>query len=256
MRSGLCMFCGGGPLTGEHVFPKWMSEVLTRHPKGFPETFKLAHGEDHKTQRIIESEREFALSARCVCGPCNGGWMSTLEADAKRYLEPMILGKKTTLDLVAQDTISAWIALKIMVGIRAHPSRFDVFPEWIQSLYEAETVPAGWRVWAGAYNGVLTNGFESGSVGEHPSEVEPREGGGVIHTGIISTFFAGYCVLKVAGLRRYRLPNPSADVLLPLTPSPGVPLQWPPRKAFTDATIGSLFDMWRRSGSSRIVDLI
>lgn len=247
-----CTFCGARPLTREHVWPTWLSDVLGRHPKEFPGAYILETGEDHKTRRLIPSKRRFELTARCVCSACNSGWMNRIEGAARPYLEPMILGEPCEAGVEAQSAISAWIALRIMVSVHAHPSRYSLYDDWIRWMYENHSAPREWRIWLAAYHGSITNGYETRSIPSKTSEVGRLDDDDLIRTGVITTFFAGHLALKVAGLRPFTLRTPSASRLLPIHPSPGVALRWPPKRIFTDPSIDHLFDLFLRRGSSRI----
>jgi len=78
-----CIFCGSTPLTREHIFPKWIVEMF---PAG-----EYSHGmggTDTATQQW--NKRNMDSTVRCVCGSCNGGWMSAIEVEAKQVLKHLI----------------------------------------------------------------------------------------------------------------------------------------------------------------------
>jgi hypothetical protein len=55
------------------------------------------------------------LSIRCVCKSCNNGWMSDLESQTKKYLQPLLMGEKCVLDFSSQTTIALWSLKTAMV---------------------------------------------------------------------------------------------------------------------------------------------
>ena len=55
------------------------------------------------------------LAVRCVCRECNNGWMSQLEVQAQRFLQPMLLGVHCGLDVAGQSTIALWSVKTAMV---------------------------------------------------------------------------------------------------------------------------------------------
>jgi hypothetical protein len=83
-----CAFCANtGKLTGEHVLGDWLSKVgLDLRP--------VPHGTGwlNRIGRELGTRPPFRQTVRDVCGNCNHGWMSHLEAIAQRVLTPFILG--------------------------------------------------------------------------------------------------------------------------------------------------------------------
>jgi hypothetical protein len=77
-----CVFCGGKPLTLEHVWPQWLANTL---PWERTVTYRdaLRNGEWEAPL--------FSLKVRRVCASCNSGWMSELEIAAKRMVTELIM---------------------------------------------------------------------------------------------------------------------------------------------------------------------
>lgn len=105
-----CAWCGGRPLTREHLVPQWLTQVLG-------ETFPLDDGYrfayTHATEAGEGPLRSFDQSAptvvvRAVCEPCNGGWMSQLEEQAIPVVGPMVRGESFRLDMESQLTLTRW----------------------------------------------------------------------------------------------------------------------------------------------------
>jgi hypothetical protein len=59
------------------------------------------------------------FTTRSVCATCNNEWMSKLESRAKPVLEPIVDGRQTSLDSVAQEIVAAWAVKTAMVAERA-----------------------------------------------------------------------------------------------------------------------------------------
>ncbi len=55
------------------------------------------------------------IEINCVCVPCNTGWMSNLEADAKPVLEPMIRGLPRKLSPQEQLLTATWTSKTVLV---------------------------------------------------------------------------------------------------------------------------------------------
>jgi len=122
MRPGprKCIFCGAGKLTAEHFWPEWAASILPngRDPSYYdfaqnhdPRTGEIRRTRHYRRQGLVTTKR-----LRVVCGPCNNGWMSRLETATKPILTPMAIGEDTRLTEADQRTLSAWVALKLMVA--------------------------------------------------------------------------------------------------------------------------------------------
>src|SRR5690349_5445572 len=86
-----CVFCGGSPVTKEHVWPDWARRKLASS-ESFPHYRRLERqGQDPVDKRWLAPAHTMTVSA--VCRPCNNGWMSELEARAKELLEPVLDGR-------------------------------------------------------------------------------------------------------------------------------------------------------------------
>lgn len=90
-RNG-CVFCGGSPLTKEHVLPRW----LRHHLDYAPQTATWTTRPDGSLNSalsipVIPGER----TVRMVCATCNNGWMSKLETRAEPALRHLIVGRPT-----------------------------------------------------------------------------------------------------------------------------------------------------------------
>jgi hypothetical protein len=96
----VCGFCGGGKLTIEDPFPKWISRRLgvtgpaTTSKAGTP----LWHG---KVLKVL---------IRAVCEDCNNGWMSRLENDVSRVIGDSMRNAPAPFALTdpQRETVRAW----------------------------------------------------------------------------------------------------------------------------------------------------
>lgn len=99
------MFCGGTPLTREHVLPRW----LRKHLEYAEQTAVWTTGatgelESSSLLPIVPGERV----VRRVCATCNNGWMSALETDAEAVLTPLLRGR-SSLTRHQALRVSRWI---------------------------------------------------------------------------------------------------------------------------------------------------
>ena len=81
----VCVFCGGTPVTLEHVWPRWVAAILA---DGGPVQVERGVDDEPATWQQVSLE----VTIRRVCAICNNGWLSELEQAAKPRLEPLILG--------------------------------------------------------------------------------------------------------------------------------------------------------------------
>jgi hypothetical protein len=150
-----CVFCGSArKLTGEHVFPAWLRTVgLILTP--------VNHGAGplNGMLRDLGTSSPFNRKIRAVCGACNGGWMSALEAAVKPELSDAILGSSKSIPARAHAVISVWIHKTAMVGAlysadaggkprRALPE--DEFHE-LHAARHAQVPLRDTQFWAGRY---------------------------------------------------------------------------------------------------------
>jgi hypothetical protein len=100
-----CVFCGGIPLTEEDILPRWLRRQLA---SGW-----LYQPEFEKSPRKPTPWRVNlpTFKVKAVCVTCNGGWMRTLQNEAKPWLEQMIWGNSVELPPIGQGTVASWAAM-------------------------------------------------------------------------------------------------------------------------------------------------
>jgi hypothetical protein len=137
--SRACVFCGDTTekLTREHVYADWISKFFTEHYKQ-PLTGKIELvAEDGSTREFLQTP--FQHTAKIVCGTCNNGWMSDLEADVMDNVKKMILGKPTFLNQAAQRRLATWCAKTALVIDRLQPEAGVVPDSHYVDMYQQRT---------------------------------------------------------------------------------------------------------------------
>ena len=238
----VCLFCGGGPLTKEHVVPAWIRDILPM--EGRVGVFR--GGEKGQPAWTMASLNQEAL---IVCGPCNHGWMSRLEGHVKPVLAGAIVGgTKVSLTPARQQLVSTWAVKTSLVLMASMPSLRESYipPEHVRALHQQPTLPPpGTQVWMfhlwpfvkgtqpffrGAY-------VRSASLGRKPDDIE----------AYLTTFAIGHVGFQVFGRN---IIKPDGLVLqagtfwddsvipvwLPVLPS----IEWPPTKTIAYETMGLL----------------
>jgi hypothetical protein len=146
-----CVFCGGSPVTREHVWPGWFRRI-----EGIEE--KLPHRVVMEERGEVMDDREwqkkpFELTVRAVCGRCNNGWMAELEEEAKLVMEGMLAGRGRVLHSGAQRTLAKWATKTAMMqDLQWIPRARAIFPGHYLHLYEEGEPAPGTQVWLAAYS--------------------------------------------------------------------------------------------------------
>lgn len=128
MSDWKCPFCDGrGKSSKEHVWAKWLHETpgakqLLEGSSGerMPlEWGAMKLGADGRFESEAQRQGHWArllpnVTVR-VCSDCNGGWMSGLEADAKRIVGPLVLrGERVWLGPEEQRVLARWAVKTFM----------------------------------------------------------------------------------------------------------------------------------------------
>jgi hypothetical protein len=166
-----CIFCGGRPVTREHILPMWIADLFRDGEGAFVGSVQITHEGQAAPPRRHESRTDILSPIRLVCACCNNGWMSDLEESARPLLEPMINDHSAVhLSEDEQGVIARWAAkTAILLGnvakppYQALPSRLDSImrqPDgpphsWI---YLAAMQPGGARVRGQVYINRYTTG--------------------------------------------------------------------------------------------------
>lgn len=112
----VCVFCGGTPLTKEHVLPRWLKVALDpavrRHRYVRLSVDTVRH---HEAPPLNEQ-------VKVVCSECNSGWMNQLEENVRRFLPDLIRGNPCDLDAGAQQALAAWSLKTMLMFQHTHPA--------------------------------------------------------------------------------------------------------------------------------------
>ena len=154
-KRGRCIFCGGTPLSKEHIWPHWLRKhfafdqpynmhigtVGALAPDG-----KIIWGIRHDQPRTGDFRSQ---KLRVVCRRCNNGWMSRLQMASKPILLPFISGSWEELDARQQGIITAWVTMLAMVWELRHPPTMATSADQRSHLRQTGEPPPGWKIWIG-----------------------------------------------------------------------------------------------------------
>lgn len=109
-------------------------------PRGRPGTLNLKG--DFRSHKL-----------RVVCAPCNNGWMSVLQSDARPVLEPIIRGAKRKLSADEVRVLAAWVTMFVMVYEFSDPEVIGI-SEAQRIAFKADAAPQEcWAIWMAPYRG-------------------------------------------------------------------------------------------------------
>lgn len=142
-----CVFCGGRPVTAEHVLPRWMETAL---PGGVPSHGGLVAFTKDGTgpaNRSHLNAGQFRLRVKCVCGPCNNGWMSDMQMAAAPIITQMMNGQYNGLITAPDQTrLASWSMMTAMMALTAMPSINMLLDSQYSGFFETRLPPAGTSV--------------------------------------------------------------------------------------------------------------
>jgi hypothetical protein len=219
-----CVFCGAtDKMSAEHVFPDWSQPFLNSDagPGTHTRTIIRADGETTKEHRDLPA----TATVRSVCGSCNNGWMSALEANAKPYLVSMLRDHRRTYYGGGQTLLATWaVKTAVVAGSKFKPETPGVF---YRDLHESGAPSETTRVWLGAtpwtnFHYVDYRPLKVSRVGEPPVTSE-NAFAGLLAVGTVVFYVVSWLenVPNFEPVEKYR------DSLLAVWPY-SRPRTWPP----------------------------
>lgn len=156
----VCIFCGGRPISGEHVISEWISGVIPRrNERHYQDRHEIVGNPKALALRPLlhRKRKEGDIASRklhVACRRCNSEWMSNdVETPAMSALRPLLLGEVTVVSADMQRAIARWATLKCMV-FEQDDKRYAAIPmSAIRRFKETKEPPDGFQVWAGYFAG-------------------------------------------------------------------------------------------------------
>ena len=152
----VCIFCGGLPLSKEHVYAAWMGKYLyAGNTLSVHTTQVLELSEDGRNFHRIKLGHKKrggdnrSRKLKVVCASCNNGWMSDIQRKCKDILTPLICGNWMHLPVHSQNAIAQWACMFTMVYEREDPESAVIQQDERDLFYKNKQVPAGWVVLIG-----------------------------------------------------------------------------------------------------------
>jgi hypothetical protein len=157
-----CIFCEATKLSREHIFAAWMQKY-----------FKPSQRSAHVVTYQRDDSRSGTLGShsintghlhrpgdigsqklKCVCEPCNNGWMSKLQETAKPHLIPLITGSDFSIDGdEKKKAILSWATMSSIILEYADVRKVAVSREDCIDFKEKKVPSEKWAVWIAPFGG-------------------------------------------------------------------------------------------------------
>lgn len=154
-KTGTCIYCGKyRKFSGEHIFPNWLSaqyprrSLKTLHHLNRPENYKV--GEKSKIHGVTEFRQgdPYIEKVWNVCAPCNNGWMSKLQNEAKPLIKIFAEGGWTNLSETECKLLARW-ATMVSINFQCHARLLNATKYQRTTLMEG-SMPSGWKISIGS----------------------------------------------------------------------------------------------------------
>jgi hypothetical protein len=239
----LCLFCDNNSGSKEHLWPKWIHER-----KDFGAlNFQLGGSE----KKVIPDPE---ITVKTVCGFCNNGWMSDLEAENIPTIGSMLQEMTIPLDEAQQKSVAAWSVKTAMVSDsmkgRAAPNQFYSRDERVK-LRVSREIPPRTLIWTARINAMHLGNFGTDFALFNPQKER-------IGMGTVTTIVAGHFVTQAVSVHvekeNIEIPELGCKMgnwgesLVQIWPIQKPTVQWPPKVAFTNGGphgIAYLMDRWK-----------
>lgn len=168
-----CVFCGGLPLTREHVYPQWLRQFSAprayieregSHQAAFPQTVVRQNAKGKYVEvdevRGNRTPNLHEVTVKSVCAACNNGWMSALENSVRGPLTKMANPPKPVphrLDARVKSLLAAWVHKCFLMYDQYRDPRDRVFvDEDFVAFKNSQRPPRTARIYMGITNSPIS----------------------------------------------------------------------------------------------------
>jgi len=239
-----CLFCANEANSKEHLWSDWILQRLGTQPTRIKMGKAPAKTVSHSVVEV-----------RCVCIPCNGGWMSALESENIPIIGCLMQNTAKPLDAAQQTSLALWAVEKAMVldAVNAKNRGHFFTRNECEALRLHRRIPDKTVVQIGAYG---RSGYSAdGTIVWLDFPNAPKAA-----KASVSTFVMGHLVIQVvtvhhepehenARVQGVTIRDGEWDkLLLPIWPVGTRPMTWPPQATFSNSgasSIATLQNRWR-----------
>jgi hypothetical protein len=231
-----CVFCGASPTSREHILPSWLREGPGKVNSVPYQKTVIVDPDDTILRAARHKFGEMVV--KCVCEPCNNGWMQEMAGNVKEFLLALIIGGDigVRLDRKMQSDLAAWSFKTILMCSFLNPKEYHgVIPAAdFRFLYRHRRLSTR-RMIARTFHMPIPSYDTSEIVAIESSvrkTVSPRGISGFLRIG---HFGIQVCSVRLPGDRRL---DPFAEFpnATPLWP-PTEMWEWPPEEKCTEQEI-------------------
>lgn len=156
-----CIFCGGRPISKEHLYAEWMADFLWPGGESTHRVSLMESSDGERDFRALRSGKgslpqkgdHRSKGLRVVCTACNNGWMSQMQSDAKPVLMPYLLGDAFVPNRDQQRRIANWSAMFSIVWEQADLLTAAIDQRQRTSFMRSRRPPKHWLSWIGRFDG-------------------------------------------------------------------------------------------------------
>ena len=257
-----CIFCGSSPTTKEHFWPDWLRNVIPKNGRKW-EQLRVVENIETSDQAIRRKGGDIHdWTIRCVCAPCNNGWMSDLEKKIKPILILLLSGTVTRIDERSQSLMATWCTLKVMVAEFENPGHATTHHAQRKRMWRRKIPPkTGWRIWIGCYDrrnwkpDYINNIFYFSQKSQSDKKYIPVSR---YNTQSV-TFVIGRIFIHVihspdrALVNGWRFSGPAAGKLRQIWPVSGYSFPWPPFQILEDTDADFLAAQFQLSAKNSLL---
>lgn len=165
-----CIFCRAqSKLSKEHLWPDWARRTFSEAELKAPILHSI-HGSDGPPQEIWDAST-FSSTLKKVCQPCNNGWMSRLEDEARPHAKPLLMGEPRILDTQAQQALALWGYLKCVLLLSIDDTFARAMPNFYGTLYalrDQRLLPPHISVFTARHTGPRRGQYQHRLLGKDP----------------------------------------------------------------------------------------
>lgn len=246
-----CAFCGdnAAKISGEHIWSAWIGRLLGSPSYAWRFT-------DPETRQVRQWKGFLDTKANVVCKPCNEGWMSQLESEAKRELSAIITGgAKVSLSPRGIVTLAAFTFKNAVIANYMNTRREPFFPPAARQRFKSTLeIPPNVQMWLAAFGGT----YKSGTFIGHVSGPAATRNYGpwnefefYAFTYSVGGLVAQLLAPRWAPIDKRGLPVPILrpneawnKVGVQFWPSDGSSVGWPPPQYLDDDSIDAFTNRW------------
>jgi hypothetical protein len=239
-----CIFCGGRPLSKEHIWAKWLRQHISfddETHRSMTVTVNRDGREESEKKRGGDLRRR---GVKCVCQPCNNGWMSGLQTQVKATVLNLISDTSFVLEKSDQLSLSGWVATSVIVAEYLDKSRITIAEHDREWLFQTRVAPLTWGIWLAKHP--MSSSWKPRLI-HHVLEIT-KDGRQVEHTTVrkhntqSTTYKVGDLYIHAMScgpfpdiVRRFRPEMIFTGKVFRIWPNEG-PVTWPPKNGcLTDA---------------------